>query len=128
MSERAGGGVVIVDYKTGKPPSAKDIALGLAPQLPLEGVIFEAGGFSSSGESKGQPELAELQFWQLSGDEAGGRLERRSVELIEAAREGFLALVSHYDQATTTYPAAYRPPTARRGDYDHLARLGEWPN
>ncbi|MGI9501824.1 MAG: double-strand break repair protein AddB, partial [Geminicoccaceae bacterium] len=128
LEERAGGGVVIVDYKTGNPPSAKDIALGLAPQLPLEGVIFEAGGFSSSGESMGQPELAELQFWQLSGDEAGGRLERRSVELIEAAREGFLALVSHYDQATTTYPAAYRPPTARRGDYDHLARLGEWPN
>ena len=128
LEERADGRAVIVDYKTGKPPGAKDIALGLAPQLPLEGVIFEAGGFSSGGERARRPALAELQFWQLSGDEAGGCLERRPVELIEAARDGLLALVSHYDQAATTYPAAYRPPTGRRGDYDHLARLGEWPN
>jgi len=128
LETRCDGGVVIVDYKTGKPPSPKDMARGLSPQLPLEGAMLRGGGFSEAGFEAGGPELAALEFWQLAGDEDGGRLERRSLELIDAALAGLSALVSHYDQATTAYPAAYRPPTARRGDYDHLARLGEWPN
>ena len=128
LETRADGGVVIVDYKTGKPPNRREMARGLAPQLPLEGAIFEAGGFAAAGEDRDRPELAELQFWQLVGDEAGGRLEPRPLELVEAALAGLVALVSHYDQASTAYPAAYRPTTAKRGDYDHLARLGEWPN
>jgi len=128
LEARTDGGVVIVDYKTGKPPSAKEMAFGLAPQLPLEGAILHAGGFLASGLDQERRKLTELQFWQLSGNEDGGRLERRPTELVDAALEGLSALIDHYDQATTTYPAAYRPPTARRGDYDHLARLGEWPN
>ncbi|MEM8948431.1 MAG: double-strand break repair protein AddB [Pseudomonadota bacterium] len=124
LEQRLDGRVVVVDYKTGNPPNAKDMALGLAPQLPLEGAILQAGGFADLGG-----DLGELQFWQLSGNEDGGRLEKRSRELVAAALEGLSALVRHYDDAATAYPAAYRPPTAARpGDYDHLARLGEWPN
>ncbi len=125
---RADGGVVIVDYKTGTPPGVKDMMLGIAPQLPLEGAILRAGGFSDIDTSRADPKLARLQFWQLSGNEDGGKLEQRPTDLVEDALNGLNALVRHYDQTSTAYPAAYRPPTARRGDYDHLARLGEWPN
>ncbi|MEZ5935045.1 MAG: double-strand break repair protein AddB [Alphaproteobacteria bacterium] len=125
LEVQADGGVTIVDYKTGTPPGRSDMRLGRAPQLPLEGAILEAGGFAGVAGTR----LGELQFWQLAGDEAGGRLASCQRELVEAALEGLRRLVSHYDQATTPYPAAYRPPnTGRRGDYDHLARLGEWPN
>ena len=122
----ADGSVVIVDYKTGQPPSKKDMELGIAPQLALEGAILQGGGFAGMGSER-RP-LADLQFWQLSGNEKGGKVEARSTELVEEALKGLDALIRHYDQAGTAYPAAYRPPTARSGDYDHLARLGEWPN
>ncbi|MGI9486799.1 MAG: PD-(D/E)XK nuclease family protein, partial [Geminicoccaceae bacterium] len=122
----ADGSVVIVDYKTGQPPSKKDMELGIAPQLALEGAILQGGGFAGMGPERSP--LADLQFWQLSGNEKGGKVETRSTELVEEALKGLDALIRHYDQAGTAYPAAYRPPTARSGDYDHLARLGEWPN
>ncbi|MEM9441713.1 MAG: double-strand break repair protein AddB [Pseudomonadota bacterium] len=124
---RADGEVVVVDYKTGTPPSVKDIVLGLAPQLALEGAIVQRGGFSKIGKPQGDLALVGLQFWRLSGNEDGGKLEQRPVDLAGQAFEGLSALVRHFDLPTTAYPAAYRPPTARHGDYDHLARLGEWP-
>ena len=124
LERRHDGGVVIVDYKTGSPPSGKDMKHGLSPQLPLEAAIFQKGGFTDLEFGT----LAGLQFWQLSGNEAGGKACPASVELADGALEGLATLVAHYDQLSTAYPASYRPPTARREDYDHLARLGEWPN
>lgn len=118
------GSVAIVDYKTGEPPGKKDMQTGRAPQLPLEGAMLEGGGFAALGPAP----LAGLQFWQLKGDERGGRVEHRAGELADGALDGLALLVGHYDQLKTAYPASYRPPTARRSDYDHLARLGEWPN
>jgi len=129
LERKIDGGVVIVDYKTGKPPGPREMQLGRAPQLPLEGAIFEAGGFADGGLSAGASELLALQFWQLAGSEEGGQLKSCSTELVQVALKGLTALIRHYDVENTPYPAAYRPPTAsRRGDYDHLARLGEWPN
>ena len=114
----------VVDYKTGMPPYRKDMEKGLAPQLPLEGMMLKEGGFAELSNAS----LAGLQFWKLSGGEEGGKLEQRPAELVDGVLESLSALIRHYDQPNTAYPASYRPPTARRDDYDHLARLGEWPN
>jgi ATP-dependent helicase/nuclease subunit B len=38
--------LAIVDYKTGMPPTKKDIAEGFASQLPLEALIASKGGFN----------------------------------------------------------------------------------
>jgi ATP-dependent helicase/nuclease subunit B len=40
------GRLVVIDYKTGQLPSAREVAEGYAPQLPLEALIAEAGGFA----------------------------------------------------------------------------------
>ena len=107
------GSVVIVDYKTGQPAGeegdeARHRAAAGARRRYLAGRrLLRGRGWS------GDP-LAELRFWQLSGNEKGGKVEARSTELVNEALEGLQALVRHYDQAGTAYPAAYRPPTARR--------------
>ena len=124
LERRADGCLNVVDYKTGIPPYRKDMETGLAPQLPLEGMMLKEGGFAELGSAS----LAGLHFWKLSGGEEGGKLEQRPIELVDGVLESLAALIRHYDQPDTGYPASYRPPTARRDDYDHLARLGEWPN
>ncbi len=124
LERRTDGRANVIDYKTGSPPAKRDMANGQAPQLPLEGMMLIAGGFAEIGKGA----LADLQFWQLSGGEDGGRLEARPSELVDGVLDSLSVLIRHYDEETTGYPASYRPPTARREDYDHLARLGEWPN
>ena len=39
------GRYAILDYKTGQPPTDKQVKAGLAPQLTLEGAILRQGGF-----------------------------------------------------------------------------------
>jgi ATP-dependent helicase/nuclease subunit B len=120
------GRVAVIDYKTGQLPERAEIVAGLAPQLPLEAAMVEAGAFTGLEPSA----VAELLFWRLKGDESGGEEKALSVppaELAAQALDGLRRLIAHYDHAGTTYPARPRPQVAWRGDYDHLARQGEWP-
>ena len=120
------GGLAILDYKTGQPPTAKAIELGFAPQLPLEAAIAAAGGFPEVPRAA----VARLEFWRLSGAEPAGEI--RPVKGDPAARaatalEGLEALVARFDDPETPYLARPRPRWAGRfSDYDHLARVQEW--
>src|SRR6185437_7081263 len=60
--DRGPTGLAIVDYKTGSLPPSREIELGFAPQLALEAVIAERGGFAGLA---GKVEA--LAFWRLSG-------------------------------------------------------------
>ena len=73
-----GGGLVIIDYKTGTVPSEHQVVTGRRPQLPLEALIAEAGGF------KGIPaeEVAALAYWQLTGGEPPGELKSLKKEVL----------------------------------------------
>ena len=44
IERRRDGGLAILDYKTGTPPSQKEVDAGLAPQLLLEAAMAAAGG------------------------------------------------------------------------------------
>jgi ATP-dependent helicase/nuclease subunit B len=72
----------------------------------------------------------ELLFWQLRGDESGGDEKTATTlapaELAAQALEGLARLIAHYERPQTAYRARPRPQVAWRGDYDHLARRGEW--
>jgi ATP-dependent helicase/nuclease subunit B len=66
------GGLAIVDYKTGKPPSQKAVEEGFALQLGLLGLIGRAGGFEGV---SGEPEA--FEYWSLQRYRGGfGRLMR----------------------------------------------------
>lgn len=124
------GSYAVIDYKTGQPPSKKDVRDGLSPQLPLEALMLRDGAFD------GVPAGATgaMAYWRTSG------LPRRPVEvtavqddkhpaeeLTQQAADGLRQLVDTYRDAATPYHSQPRADVKAQGtDYDHLARVKEW--
>ena len=136
---RARGGPVIVDYKSGNPPSATDVARRTARQLPIEAVIAADGGFPGCPAGG----AAALEYWRTGGGRgdrpaplsvANDRQERgRSrgpynvEEVVEATREGIRRFVAAFDEEAMPYLAEPRPEFAGDwNDYRHLSRKDEW--
>lgn len=124
------GEAVIIDYKTGAIPSLKEIWAGRSPQLPLEALILESGGFGEKASVK------DLSYWQISGGVEAGKAEfleaRKTFDVrrsIREAEEGFKKLVMAFEDEQTPYIAKV-PRKANLYDdekaYAHLARTTEW--
>ncbi|MGO1119058.1 double-strand break repair protein AddB [Rhodovibrionaceae bacterium A322] len=124
------GSLSIMDYKTGQPPSPPSVLRGLAPQLPLEAAIAQAGGFEDVPAGK----ATELVFWRLSGGDPAGEVKTiagRNIppadELAEQALEGLRQLIVAFQDQSTAYHARPRPAWALLyNDYLHLSRQKEW--
>jgi ATP-dependent helicase/nuclease subunit B len=122
------GSAVVVDYKTGRPPSAKEVRAGWSPQLTLEAAMLSCGAFRDVPVR----EVATAIYLPLGG---GGQKPR---DLDDPKMEPFGDLVSeHFDQLcgllnhfrdpAKGFPARPFPQfSARYNDYDHLARTREW--
>jgi ATP-dependent helicase/nuclease subunit B len=126
----------LLDYKTGNPPSPKQVYLGLSPQLTLEAAILRGGGFDDipAGSS-----VSELVYVKLSGNNPAG--DERVLELKanrgdeaqfpddaadEALRE-LTALIRRYENEDEAYRSVVLTMWANRyGTYDDLARVKEW--
>ena len=122
----ADGRLALIDYKTGAVPAATDVALGFAPQLPLEAALAECGGFNGIAAAL----VGELAFWRLSGSDPAGEekpLRGDPSALARTAHGGLEALIRAFDDPATPYRARPRPRHAPRfDDYAHLARVQEW--
>jgi ATP-dependent helicase/nuclease subunit B len=136
IERRADGGYAILDYKTGQPPTGKQVRMGLSPQLTLEAAILREGGFANidAGAS-----ISELAYVRLSGNNPPG--EHRTVELkikqsdtpqlpddaADYARAQLEELIRRFENPDEPYrPLVLSMWTARYGDYDNLARVKEW--
>jgi ATP-dependent helicase/nuclease subunit B len=121
-----GGGLAVIDYKTGTPPKPAEVAAGYAPQLPLEAAIARAGGFAGIAAAP----VEQLLFWHLNGNGEGGSEKsagKDAAQLAADALDGLRALVAVFDDAATPYRARPHPERAPRySDYLHLARVKEW--
>jgi ATP-dependent helicase/nuclease subunit B len=126
IDELRDGGIAVIDFKTGAPPSKKEVAAGFAPQLPLEAAMIRRNGF------KGVPpnDIHELAFWRLSGGREPGRAHDAADDPAAVADEAYIglsALVAKFDDPATPYEARPRPDKAPTySDYEHLARVKEW--
>ncbi len=119
----------VLDFKTGAPPSAKQVESHFAPQLTLTAAILKGGGFSSAGPVR----PGELLYVQVTG--RNNQKPPRAVAgpgesegLADAALEGLRRRAAHFLQPETPYVSWAAPQfmLQRGGDYDHLARVWEW--
>ncbi len=136
IERRTDGSFAILDYKTGQPPTAKQVRMGLSPQLTLEAAILRGGGFDGidAGSSVG-----ELAYVRISGNNPPG--EHRTLELkikqnetpqppdeaADYARKQLEELIRTFENEAEPYRSLNLPMwTNRYGNYDDLARIKEW--
>ncbi len=126
IDARTDMGLAIIDYKTGQPPSDKQVAAGLTPQLPLEAAIAKAGGFAAT---QGYT-VANMTYMRLSGGRYPGQELAINLDVeitMTDAVKGLTRLINKYEDPNMPYLSQPRPMFAGGfGDYDHLARLREW--
>jgi ATP-dependent helicase/nuclease subunit B len=131
IEELNNGKFAVLDYKTGRPPSKKEVQVGFAPQLTLQATILRHGTFKDipAGGS-----ISELLYLRLSGGDPGGEKAPRdfeSLQLDDAANRALdklRELVVKFASEDEPYLSFWRPMWVGRtyGDYDHLARVREW--
>ena len=136
IERRHDGTFAILDYKTGQPPTGKQVRMGLSPQLTLEAAILREGGFEGilAGASVG-----ELVYVRLSGNNPPG--EQKSLELkinkgdtpqppdqaATEARQKLEALIRAFENEDQAYTSLNLSMWSNRyGSYDDLARIKEW--
>ncbi|MFI4994457.1 MAG: double-strand break repair protein AddB [Hyphomicrobiales bacterium] len=124
--------LAIVDFKTGSPPSNRDVLSGFSPQLTLEAAILAQGGMV------GLPAglIAELCHVALSGGNPPGKEQRIRLkdsgaatlgELAAAHLSGLRSVLNDYRKGRRGFaskPFSSHAPAF--SDYDHLARFAEW--
>lgn len=123
----ASGGAEIFDYKSGAPPTLKQVKADFSPQLPLTALIVEAGGFAEIGA----PAVESFTYLKALGRKGeGGDVGAQGPEaraMIDAAQKGFRALIDLFDDPDTPYLSQPRPQYAKQyAEFDHLARRREW--
>lgn len=114
------GTIAIYDYKSSIPTAKQEKLFNM--QLQLEAHMALKGGF----EPLGQVRTTHLEFIGLSKANSFRELDSDD-EAIAVTWGEFLKLVAHFEALENGYSARIRPmKSVTWGDYDHLARRGEW--
>jgi len=136
IERRQDGTFAILDYKTGQPPTGKQVRMGLSPQLTLEAAILREGGFEGI---PADSSVGELIYVRLSGNNPPG--EQKSLELkfnksdapqppdvaADEARLKLEALIRAFENEAQAYTSLNLSMWSNRyGNYDDLARIKEW--
>jgi len=126
----ANGRYAILDYKTGAPPSERQVRTGLSPQLTLEAAILRQGGFKNI-QAGGSVE--ELLYVRLRGGvEAGEEMpitfkEGTPDEQADRALAELTKVLAEFADPERPYYSLLHPMwSTHYGTYDHLARVKEW--
>ena len=128
-----GGGLAIVDYKTGAPPSPTQVKAGFALQLGVLGLIAERGGFA---DAPGPPEA--FEYWSLAKSDnsdtgfgfretpVGRRTGPSEEEFLPTTEARLREGVRDYVRGSRPFRARENPDYPAYATYDQLMRLAEW--
>ena len=127
------GSLGIVDYKTGKPPSAAAVRAGFSLQLGLLGLIAERGGFAGVTGRAGA-----FEYWSLGKgkdgfgyiatpvDASGKRDRIVTSEFTAIAAANFSEAACKWLTGDAPFTAKLVPEFAPYSEYDQLMRRDEW--
>ncbi len=134
----ADGTLAVVDYKTGGPPSGRQVQKGYALQLGTIGLIAQAGGFEGI---SGDP--VKFEYWSLAKAKAKDHLtgfgfiatpllegnKRTGIppaEFLPKAREYLDDALDRWILGDEPFTARLNPDAPGYDTYDQLMRLAEW--
>ena len=122
IDELKDGSLRIIDYKTGKARSKKEIEKVTAPQLPIEGMIAQESGFKNVPVNK----VSSMQYWSFKGKSEKTDSEQSQNSIIKI-KQVLQNLIDAFDDENRPYLAKPIPGGGGQyGDYDHLSRFLEW--
>lgn len=129
IERTATGGLVIVDFKTGLPPSDTAISAGFDQQMPLQAIIAAGGGFE--GVPAGPIEAAEYVAVRGRPDARrvgeSSRSQKTLAEMVTDAGEGLVRLIGAYRSPDAVFASAPRVQFVKYDyGYNLLARRAEW--
>lgn len=133
LIEKCATGYAVIDYKTGAPASVAVVQAGFDPQLPLTAAMLAEGAFENL-----KPDMTEdLLYLRVKG--AGNGTEeyfltapqaKKGYSGSEYAQEALTLvrnLITKFDSGDTPFLSQPRIQyTHDYGEYDDLARRGEW--
>lgn len=131
IEKRIGGKVAILDFKSGKPPTEAQVRSGLSPQMPLQGLIAQRGGYKKLGNSVAVEALTYIRFGTAFDVQEIGRPGKRDAmpvdDIITDTEQSLYALLTRFADPDHPYLSAPRPERVSYwSDYTNLARRGEW--
>ncbi len=115
------GTLHLIDYKTGAPPT-KEQQKSYAKQLHLAALMAAEGGFKDLGPQT----VSRITYVGLG---SAGKDESSEItdDELDGVRSGLAKLIGSYAVRAQGYTSRRAVFTERfPGDYDHLARYGEW--
>lgn len=129
-----GGGLAIVDYKTGMPPRPAQLSAGFALQLGLVGLMAERGGIKGvSGKA------VAFEYWSLAKNKQRGfgyvenPMSRKdgdgriaAEDFVAFALRNAEAAIQDWINGDAGFDAKLHPEFANYADFDQLMRLQEW--
>ncbi|MFM5954856.1 MAG: PD-(D/E)XK nuclease family protein [Novosphingobium sp.] len=135
IDRRADGQLIVVDYKTGKPPSGGQVRDGFALQLGTLGLIAAAHGFKDvSGTpdgfeywSFGKNDKSETGFGYVYEPVAEGRKAGiPRAEFLAETQRYLLEAIEKWIKGDAPFTARLNPDLGGFNDFDQLMRLDEW--
>ena len=128
--ERKNDGTLrVIDYKSGRVPSAQEIKAGFAPQLTIEAAMIERGAFAKIPAQR----VGAAVYLKLGGADG---LAEKAVKadndtpfqtLVDEQFAGLQVLLNEFRNVDKAYmPRPYPQFIDSYGAYDHLARVKEW--
>lgn len=121
IDKLVGGGLNIIDYKTGSARTKTEVKKGYAPQLPIEAMIAIDGGFENIKED----DVNSLMYWKL-GDKII-TINEDLDEILAKTKSHIVEVLNLFDFETTGYLSRPNPKAVPEySDYEHLARVKEW--
>ena len=134
IDRTADGNLVIIDYKTGMPPSTKQINAGFALQLGLIGYMAQelaikgVSGAASNFEYWSLAKNKDKDFGYIAVPTSTRQNDKKPAraDFVAFAVEQAGIAINKWILGTAPFTAKLHPEFALYGDYDQLMRLQEW--